>query len=97
MGDTNIVYNPNYPMDFASYLTSINELGFYEMMDEIIQTALTVRARDNLAPHWFPNMSRQLFVRNVSSDYNISESGNLLEKNWCPLLHFQGFKKPLWN
>ena len=49
-------------------------------MNEIVKNLLTVRAGDEIMPHWFSGKAKILFAQNIANDYNINESGLLLEK-----------------
>ena len=77
MGDDKFVYNPNYFLGYASYLTYINQLGFRQMIEEIMENALTVRV--DMKP-WFIDFGRFLYAQNASNYYNIVGNGDLLEK-----------------
>ena len=79
MGDDRIPYNPNHFLGKSSYLTYIGDMGFRQMMEEIMENALTVRV--DMDP-WFIGMARYLYAKNASNVYNIALNGNgtLLEK-----------------
>ena len=77
MGDEGFLYNPNYYLDKASYLTYINTLGFRQMIEEIMENTLTVRV--DMEP-WFIGFGRLLYAENASNHYNIANDGTLLEK-----------------
>ena len=79
MGDDGFLYNPNHYLGNASYLTYINSLGFRQMIEEIMENALTVRV--DMEP-WFIGMARWLYAKNSSNFYNIAQNDTtgLLEK-----------------
>ena len=77
MGDDGFLYNPNHYLGKASYLTYISSLGFRQMIEEIMENALTVRVD---MENWFIDFGRQLYAKNASNYYNLSLEGDLLEK-----------------
>ena len=79
MGDDGFLYNPNFYLGKASYLTYINNLGFRQMIEEIMENTLTVRV--DMEP-WFIDLGRLLYAKNASNYYNlaINDTGALLEK-----------------
>ena len=77
MGDTVFEYNPNYHLEKASYITYIDDLGFYQMIEEIMENTLTVRMDMEI---WFIDFGRFLYAQNASNFYNISSNPTLLEK-----------------
>ena len=77
MGDDGFLYNPNHYLGKASYLTYIDDLGFRQMIEEIMENTLTQRV--DMEP-WFINYGRFLYAKNASNFYNISLVGTLLEK-----------------
>ena len=77
MGDEGFVYNPNHFLDKASYLSYIDELGFRQMIEEIMENTLTVRV--DMEP-WFIDLARFLYAQSASNHYNLSKDGSLLEK-----------------
>ena len=77
MGDSRFMYNPNYYLAYASYLVHINELGFRQMIEEIMENVLTFRVDMN---PWFIDFARLLYAQNARNYYNISRNGDLLEK-----------------
>ena len=77
MGDDGFLYNPNHYLDKASYLTYIDDLGFRQMIEEIMENTLTQRV--DMEP-WFISLGRSLYAKNASNFYNISANGALLEK-----------------
>ena len=77
MGDDGFLYNPNHYLDKASYLTYIDDLGFRQMIEEIMENTLTERV--DMEP-WFIDFGRFLYAKNASNYYNISLNGTLLEK-----------------
>ncbi len=76
MGDEGFLYNINQYLGKASYLTYINDLGFRQMIEEIMENTLTVRV--DMEP-WFIGYGRYLYAKNASNSYNIALNGNLLE------------------
>ncbi len=77
MGDEGFLYNPNYFLGSASFLTYIDQLGFRQMIEEIMENTLTVRV--DMEP-WFIGFGRYLYAQNASNYYNIAGGKNLLEK-----------------
>ena len=81
MGDDGFIYNPNFYLGKASYLTYINKLGFRQMIEEIMENTLTHRV--DMEP-WFIDFGRFLYAKNASNYYNLvqpeEDTGALLEK-----------------
>ena len=81
MGNDGFIYNPNFYLGKASYLTYINKLGFRQMIEEIMENTLTERV--DMQP-WFIDFGRLLYAKNASHFYNLAQpkedTGALLEK-----------------
>ena len=77
MGDDGFLYNPNHYLGKASYLTYTDDLGFRQMIEEIMENTLTQRV--DMEP-WFIDFGRFLYAKNASNYYNIVLNGALLEK-----------------
>ena len=77
MGDYSFNYNPNEPLYKASYMTYINQLGFSEMIEKIMENTLTLRV--DMTP-WFIYLGRWLYAKSASNFYSKSEGLALLEK-----------------
>ena len=75
MGDDVFLYNPNHFLGKSSYLTY--DFGFDDMMEEVLENALTVRV--DMFP-WFINFGRYLYAKNSANYYNISRNPTLMEK-----------------
>ena len=61
MGDDPILYNPNYYLSRSSYLMHLDNLGFRQMIEEIMENTLTVRVD---MENWFIDFSRLLYAQN---------------------------------
>lgn len=76
MGDDPILYNPNHYLGKASFVTYLNDYGYKEMVDKILENSLSVRP--DMEP-WFFGFAKMLYARNATNVYNLSDNA-LVEK-----------------
>ena len=77
MGDASFTYNPNFYLGKAAYTTYINELGFRDMIEKIMENTLTWRV--DMTP-WFIDLGRWLYAKSSSNFYSRYEGLTLLDK-----------------
>lgn len=70
MGDDPISYNPNHYLARSSFVTYLNEYGYKQMVDKILEGTLSIRS--DMEP-WFFGYAKMLYARNATSVYNLSD------------------------